>query len=312
LGRGASHLQVWADSPLLRTTMSRDRVVDDDGRRQIERRILAVRDTLRREVLDRLETLAATASPWTARNHRVYAHHQAHLGLELIPEQGPPDRMLLDRPLFRRAGQPGAIELRRALAWSHGRALLVSAVDLDERASSAERELLALATAAGVPVLAADPDEDRSWLAPLAAAAGGRVLPLSRALARVEPRPDEARGLCGLVEQLLRAAGLRGVEVRAGRVGSADAERPLFGVHVGADPAPLAFHGGGDLPAESCRDHVLWVDLEDLLVEAAVRTFARTPLVAAMTVALAMLGRIRGGPSPSDLSDAAQGLRRPG
>ncbi|MHC4829723.1 MAG: ATP-binding protein, partial [Planctomycetota bacterium] len=290
LGRGASHLQVWADSPLLRTTLARDKVVDDEGRKKIERRIVKLRAALRSDLLARLAELVADAEAWTLDRHQRYGNYHAHLGLELIDEAGKLASELRDQPLLRLAGRSRGESLDRLLDWLGGRPILVTAADFDQ---ADPRELLDAAVTAGVPVLASDLDGDRPWLGELAGALGMSLLPLEQGLSRLELRSDEAVGLCGLVERLLQGAGLGKSRVGLGRFVDVDAvDPPLFGVHVGLDASPLAFYGGDSIPAAVCEGEKLWLNRESILVQATMRSFTVAPLVAAMSLALAMLGRM--------------------
>src|SRR5690606_10876231 len=96
LGRSVEHLQIWADSPLLRTTLARDKVLDDEGRVTVERRLLELVARLRVDLLGALEQLAATGEGeldqldreapvdprWTHERHAIYGALHAHLELE--------------------------------------------------------------------------------------------------------------------------------------------------------------------------------------------------------------------------------------
>ena len=89
---------------------------------------------------------------------------------------------------------------------------------------------------------------------------------------------------------------------------------PLFGVEPkrleSASPAakakPVALYGGPSIPMSACRNRVAWLNRDHVLVQASMKTFARSPLVAATTLAMAILGRIgEGGPSPADVARVA-------
>ncbi|HET6584594.1 MAG TPA: ATP-binding protein, partial [Nannocystaceae bacterium] len=82
LGDSLEHLRVWADSPLLRTDLARDHVIDDDGRKQIERIVERLVAGLREESIARLEALVATTGAWSAELHTSYAYLHAHLACE--------------------------------------------------------------------------------------------------------------------------------------------------------------------------------------------------------------------------------------
>lgn len=311
LGRSSHHLRVWADSPLLRTTLARDKVVDDEGRKKIERRVLKLRDELARELQAKLEALVDEPGPWTTQRHRRYGSYHAHLGLELIDEAGKLGDALVRRPLLRAARSERAWSLLAVHDWLRGRPLLVSGADLD---AEEDHALVDAAVAAGVPVLAADLDDDRPWLGDLARGRGLTLLPVRDGLSRIEARGQDAAGLCGLVQQLLQGAGIRRVQVRLARFIDVDAvDPPVFGVSVGTEQRPLASFGGPTIPAALCRECVLWLNRDQVLVQATMRSFATAPLVAGMSLALAMLGRMgEQAPDPSALADVAEQLRPSG
>jgi hypothetical protein len=310
LGRSSHHLRVWADSPLLRTTLARDKVVDDEGRKKIERRVLSLRDELARDLLQRLEELAGETGAWTPDRHRRYGSYHAHVGLESIDEAGKPSDALVRRPLLRAARSERAWSLLSVDEWLRGRPLLVSAADFE---AEEERALVDAAVAARVPVLAADLDDDRLWLDELVRPRKLTLLPVRDGLSRVEPRAQEAVGLCGLVEKLLQGAGLKRVRVRLGRFVDVDAvDPPVFGVEVGSEQNPLASFGGPSIPAAICREATLWLNRDQVLVQATMRSFTAAPLVAGMSLGLAMLGRMGAdAPDPSALAEVAEDLRPP-
>jgi hypothetical protein len=316
LGRSTHHLRVWADSPLLRTTLARDKVVDDEGRKKIERRVLALRDELSKNLQERLEALASEGGAWNVERHRRYANYHAHLGLELIDESGKLADALVRRPFLRMARSDRAWSLLSAIEWLKGRPLLVSAADLcpPEEGEPDESALVDDAIAAGIPVLAADLDEDRTWLGDLARARDLSLLRVRDGLSRIESRGQEAAGLCGLVEKLLQGAGLRRARVRLGRFVDVDSvDPPVFGVHEGSEQRPLASFGGPEIPAGLGKDRVLWLNRDQVLVQATMRSFSTAPLVAGMSLGLAMLGRMGPeAPEPSDLADVAEDLRPAG
>jgi hypothetical protein len=105
LGRSAEHLQVWIDSPLLRTTIARDKVVEDLGQRAVLARTGAAISTLRGRLLAAVEQAAAEPSPWTRERHEHYAYLHAHLARELVPLGAALKGRAVLRDL---AGAPGA------------------------------------------------------------------------------------------------------------------------------------------------------------------------------------------------------------
>ncbi len=266
LGRSADHLQIWADTPLLRTTLARDKVVDDGGRVEVERRLLELVRRLRGELLGRLEALAATGEGeledledgpdalvdprWTHERHALHGALHAHLELEAEHL----DRLPRVRPILRDLAHAKAISLDAAIERSSGFALLLAPPLLEPPAladpDTAEPPS-SLAAIAGlvralrptqVPVIAGDLHEDRTWLAALAELGEVELLPIDRAIARVAPREGEAAGLCGLVETLLRRLGFEGVEVALGEFvdlrGRATTS-PLFGPELRGAALPL-------------------------------------------------------------------------
>ncbi|HVI01826.1 MAG TPA: ATP-binding protein, partial [Enhygromyxa sp.] len=218
LGRTAEHLQIWADSPLLRTSLARDKVLDDEGRASVERRLFELVAKLRAELLARLEALAATGEGerdelladanapvdprWTHERHALYGALHAHLELEYTHL----DRAPRTRPILRDLAHGKAISLDAAIERMGGFALLCAPPLLEPAGESLAglAELVSDLRPTTVPVLAGDLLEDRAWLTALLELAGVELLPIDRAVARVEARAGEAVGLCGLVETLLR------------------------------------------------------------------------------------------------------------
>jgi hypothetical protein len=84
----------------------------------------------------------------------------------------------------------------------------------------------------------------------------------------------------------------------------------LFGLHLGSDGRPLAFFGGERIPVALTEDGRLWLNRDNVLVQATMRSFSIAPLVAGMSLSLAMLSCMdKEAPSPSDLADVAESLR---
>jgi hypothetical protein len=327
LGRSAEHLQIWADSPLLRTTLARDKVLDDDGRTAVERRLLELLGKLRGDLLAHLEALAATGageldeldpkSPvdprWTHERHAIYGALHAHLELEYAHL----DRAPRTRPILRDLAHGKALSLDAAIERMGGFALLCAPPLLEPQNGS--ESLAALAglvrelRPTNLPVLAGDLQEDRAWLSALLGLAGVEIVPIDRAIARVEPRAGEAAGLCGLIETLLRKLGFDQASVVLGAFvdprGRPEAS-PVFGPEVLGAGKPLAFHGGPTIPAAALRRRKLWLNAHNLLVEAAIAKFVAEPLVAGLALCCAMLGHLDRAPESADVAKLAEALER--
>ncbi len=333
LGRSAEHLQVWADTPLLRTTLARDKVVDDEGRVGVEGRLLELVRALRGELLERLESLAAIGEAelepriddpnalvdphWTHERHAVYGGLHAHLELEYEHL----DRLPRVRPLLRDLAHARGISLDAAIDAMAGFPLLVAPPLLEPPSAAGEDASLLAATAGlvfdlrptSVPVLAGDLQEDRAWLTALTELADVEVLAVDRAIARVEPRPGEAAGLTGLLEILLRKLGFEQASVELG--GFVDlrgrpAPSPLYGPELRGAATPLAFHAGKSLPAAGLRRRKIWLNADNLLVEAAIARFADEPLVAGLALACALLAHLDRAPEAGEVAKLAEAIER--
>jgi hypothetical protein len=319
LGRTAEHLQIWADSPLLRTSLARDKVLDDEGRVNVERRLFELVAKLRGELLARLEALVATgegeldellADPkapvdprWTHERHALYGALHAHLELEYAHL----DRAPRTRPILRDLAHGKPLSLDAAIERMGGFALLCAPPLLDPAGSESLAGLASLVRdlrPTNLPVLAGDLLEDRAWLTALLGLASVELLPIERALARVEPRAGEAAGLCGLVESLLRKLGYEQAIVTLGAFvdprGRPEVS-PVFGPEVLGAAKPIAFHGGRTLPGVAMRRRKIWLNTHNLLVEAALTRFAAEPLVAGLALCCGMLGHLDRAPEAAEL-----------
>ena len=327
LGRSVEHLQVWADSPLLRTTLARDKVVDDRGRIDVERRLLELVRRLRADLRGQLERLVAvgvdepeplTPDPqalvdrfWTHERHALYAVLHAHLEIEAAHEDP------REWPILRDLAHAKPVGLVEAGQRMDGFAVVTTPPLLEppgiETHAAALAALVRDLRPSRVPVVAGDLREDRAWLTALAERAGVELVALDRAIARVEPRPGEAAGLCGLVETLLRRLGYEQLEVGlatfvdlAGRPNPS----PLFGAEVLGAAAPLAFHGGRSIPGAALRRRRLWLNPPNPLVETAITSFASEPLVTGVALVSAVLAHLDRGPDTGDLAKLAETLDR--
>lgn len=321
LGSSCDHLQVWADSPLLRTTLARDKVVDDDGRKQVEQRLLAQVVQLRSDLLARLEALADVALEqlaseptldlaWTPDRHAAYTMLHAHLALELAHVGKQSRTRLIMRDVVHGKG----LSLELALARMRGQPLLIGRVPGPEAGegpiTAGRRELLLALLPSELPVLAGDLDDDGPWLRGLAELVDAELIAVERAIARVEPRPNLALGLCGSVAALLRALSFT-VEVALGTfldlAGRPDAS-PLFGPEVPGAARPLVFHGGTRVARASLDKRTIWLNGANLLVVMAIETFVRHPMLAALSLVAAIVGHLDDPPEPGALVDAVEAI----
>jgi hypothetical protein len=308
----ASHLRIWADSPSLRATISRDKVVDDEGRAQVEKRILELVETARVRLVDKIEAEADELEPWTRARHERYGMLHAHLGLEYGALSGTiRDRKLLRR-LDGRSCTPREFE-RANGAWPMFVASSLGAGDPDARM---EEELLTGIGSSKLPVLEGDLLEDEPWLSALAAHLGCELVSLDGAASRVEPI-ETGRGLCGIVEGILQQCGISRIGARLcqfidgkGRsVGDG-----VFGPQFPGASIPIALHGSVRIPAKACRDSWLWLNTCHPLVEQALRTFDAAPFASGLVLAAQIHGSLidsEGAPlDPKQLDAAARELRQ--
>ena len=324
LGESAEHLQIWADSPLLRTSMARDKVLDDDGRVAVEARLVALIGQLREQLIARLELLAATGEDelddlddprvdprWTHARHAIYGALHAHLELEYAHLGRKP----LTAPILRDLVHAKAVSLEAAVARMSGRPLLLAPPAGSTEGPIAEgvARLLRDLRPTTFPVLAGDLGEDRAWLRALAELAGVEILPVELTIARVIPREAEAAGLCGLVQSLLRGLGFEQTTIRVGEfvdVQDRPTRNPVFGPEVFGAASPLAFHGGDAIPAARLRRRTVWLNLHNTLVEAALAGFTARPLVAGLALTCALIAHLDEAPKLDDVAKLAEALER--
>lgn len=282
LGRTAEHLQVWIDSPLLRTTIARDKVVDDAGQRSVLARAGAAVVSLRGRLVAALEAMVGEPGAWTRARHDQYSHLHAHLQRELAAlGAGVRERAVLRDVASEAATSAAALELRL-----RGRPVLTHDPDDDDG------ELLAAAGRAGYPVLAAEAG-DFAWVMELLGIAAGRVLPVRKGLVR-ERADDAAEELRAAVERGLLAAGVV-VQVRIARAEVGGVGRPgLVGVEIGSEgDAALVVYAMGPWSESAWKAATVWIE-DGLLVRAALKAFVSAPRTAAVTLACAVaaaLGR---------------------
>ncbi len=323
LGRSCEHLQIWADSPLLRTTLARDKVVDDEGRKQIEQRLLGQVEQLRGDLITRLEALAASGSDvpdtpeslalvdpqWTPERHALYTVLHAHLAIELEHV----GKLPRTRALLRDRAHAKPISLDTALARMKGQPLLIGRANSTPASPTAAgmSDLLLALRPTSLPVIAADLDDDSPWLGRLAELVDAELVAVERAIARVEPRPNQGVGLCGLVVALLQQLGFEEVQVSLGSfldlAGRPDAN-PVFGPEVVGAARPLAFHGGSRVPKASLKRRTIWLNAANLLVTAGIEVFVRQPMLAALALVAGIVGQLDDVPEPATMITAADAL----
>lgn len=295
LGRTAEHLQLWIDSPQLRTTIARDKVVDDAGQRATLARAAAAIATLRGRLISAIEAEVADPAPWSAERHAHHAYLHAHLGREL-DHAGAAVR---ERSLLRDLAGGRGLTVVAVAALLRGRPVVTATP------AESDSPLVAAAGRAGFPVLAAEP-ADLTWLRELLAGTGP-LLPLSRALWREQARLD-AEPLRAAVERGLLAAGAV-VQVRLGGESSVGDRPGLVGVEVGADASgPLVLYGPGPWPETAWRAATLWIE-DGLLLRAALKVFVSAPRTAAVTLACAVAAALgRDGSESGEIAEALADL----
>jgi len=282
LGRSAEHLQVWIDSPLLRTTIARDKVIEDVGQRTVLARAAAAITALRGQLLAAVEQAAAEAGPWTRERHEHYAYLHAHLGRE----RGALGPALAGRAVLRDLAGSRALAPGQLAALLRGRPVVVA------DPSRSDSPLLGAAGAAGFPVLAAAED-DLGWLRDMLEETGcGPTIALDSALARERAR-GEGEGLRAAVERGLLASGVV-VQVRLASEVGAEGRAGLVGIEIGGDAdGALVVYAPVLWPEQAWKAATVWI-CEGPLLRAALKAFAAAPRTSATTVACAVaaaLGR---------------------
>jgi hypothetical protein len=328
LGSSSDHLQVWADSPLLRTSLARDKVIDDEGRKQVEQRLLGQVEQLRGDLINRLEALANSGddvldtpeslalvdAQWTRERHALYTVLHAHLAIEL-PHVG---KLPRSRALLRDLAHRKAISLDAAVDRMKGQPLLVGRATAKGEAegepspiAEGMRDLVVALRPTILPVIAADLDDDGPWLRGLAGIVDVELVAVERAIARVEPRPNQGVGLCGLIAALLGQLGFDEVQVSLGSyldlAGRPD-PNPVFGPAIVGAARALAFHGGSRVPKTSLKKRTIWLNAANLLVVAAIEVFVRQPLLAALALVAGIVGQLDEVPEPGTMIDAADAV----
>lgn len=301
-GRTLEHLQVWADSPGLRTTMARDKVLDDPGRAAVLARVTAAIAGLRADLAARLAAAAAEAGPWTPARHAHYAYLHAHLALEADHLGAARAELALLRDL---AGEQ-ALGLGQLAARLPARAAPWAPPEPGEPRTAA---LLAAARAAGVPVLAAEPD-DRGWLTSLLEGTGLQAVELGRRCALVREEAGEVEPLRARVQAALVRAGMPALRLRVGVEAEGGAARGGAGVELGRGEAgALVLWPPGPLSAAAWRGAPVWLAAGDPLLRAAAKAWTGEPLAAALALALSLRAQLAEAPAPEAVADALAELQ---
>ncbi len=275
LGSSSEHIQVWVDSPALRTTIARDKVLDDPGQRAVLARVATSVATLRQRLLSELMAIAADDAPWTRDHHDHYTYLHAHLHHEL-PAIGP---SVAELPILRDISQHRPISPAQLATQLRGRPVLLAEPE-------EPHPLLCRVTASGLPVLPAIAT-DLAWLAPLL---GTQHTVFINDSVHREIAVTDAEDLRLAVERGLTAAGIS--------VGLCLAEGPgqrpgLVGLEITsqnaspADPGAIVLHAHGPWPESAWRGATVWV-ADGMLLRAARKTFATAPQSTALTLACAV------------------------
>jgi hypothetical protein len=294
LGRTCEHVQVWVDSPLLRTTIARDKVVDDAGQRGVLARVMTAVTSLRARLVAAVVAAAGEGGAWTRGRHDHYAHLHAHLQRE----RAAPGVRVQEQAVLRDVASEQAVSPAMLAARLRGRPVLTH--DPDDEAG----ELLAAAGRAGYPVLAAEAG-DFGWVMELLGVEAGRVLPVRRALF-LERGDAAAEGLRAAVERGLLAAGVV-VQVRIAAAQAGSTGRPgLVGLEIGREgDAALVVYAPGPWVESAWKAGTVWVE-DGLLLRAALKAFVGAPRTAALTLACAVAAAL--GRAGSEAGEIAEGL----
>ncbi len=309
LGDGCDHLQVWVDSPSLRTTLARDKVVLDGGHQQIQAKVSAAVAALRERLIEALIASAAAGSQtgespgrWEPAARRRYAFLHGHLAAE----RAALGERLASLPVLRErtAERPCTpAELGRAL---EGRPLIYTSSGPDGPDGAA----LGMARAIGYPVVAGG-DGDRPWLAGFATTLGVGLASLGEALGEVdESAPEPAiETLRALTEATLRDLGGRFAALRLA-IGEFADDRTSPALVAGelarGGERVVVLHSVDALAKR--RPETLWIDADEPLLRVVGKAGAAMPVVAVVSLAAAIAGLVGGG--EVDPEALAEGARR--
>ncbi len=292
LSTSFEHLRVWADSSALRTDIGRDHVIDDVGRRGVEQIVSELVVGLRDDLIARLEGMASASGPWTVEVHANYGYLHAHLACERDSIGSALDK----RGVLRRAigGATSVAALVRRASWG------VVATVVPARAGEPQ---VAVADRGGVPVLIADREDAGAWLRAWLDTFDVELVELDANVRAVTAAAGDGATLAGLVAAILVKAGVAS-EVCVGSFdGPAD---QVWGLQLSADP-PSVVVGVRRFAAD--QRVVVWLDARHVLVRAAMIEYTVRPLVAAATLAFAVVGTLpRGAIDLDDVADAVDEL----
>ena len=298
-GRSAEHLALWVDSPELETTLARDSIVQSKGRERIEARVIEQIRSLRRELLDELEGLCTRVEPWGAHERARYANLHAHLELEwsVLADAA------ANRRILRAYELGGGAALGGQLAWSpaelqlrcRGGPLLVVADAVDEG------EALGAGWGGAWPVLEGE-SADESWVRAWGERLALRVAQWRECRGSVRAADEEALEseqafLVGVRDALARLTASR-VELRISPACDGESKNPPL---CAWDFTGAALTSRRGLPRDALSNLVL--DRRHLLVQAALRSHARAPLTARITLISAILSCIDNEVAPKALQE---------
>lgn len=313
-GRTGEHLQVWVDSPLLRTTMARDKVVEDAGQREVLARVAKAVKSLRARLLESIELAVSEPGAWTRARHEQFAYLHAHLSRERAGF-GDKGEGLKKRALLRDLAGGRGLAAAALLTQLRGRPVVIATPEDAEQAGP----VLVAAGLAGFPVVAAD-EADRWWLGELLGDVP--VLGWSQALC-IERASGECEPLRAAVERGLAAAGVKvavrlasGGDGRLGLVGfeltrrlapaGAVEEEAAAGEVKPVVEAALVVYSPSMWPEQVWAGGTLWIS-DDLILRVALKTFAAAPLTTATTLIAAVLASL--GQGPEAAAKASEVLR---
>ncbi len=288
-GRSVEHLDVWVDSPRLRTGLTRDGVIDDEGRAALEEELVQLLDALREALLTRVEAVARSAE-WTPQRADELGFLHAHLQ----PEHDIESLELHHRAVLRLAST-GAVSAR-ALG-RRARLGVVAIVGPDTAVDPQTLPLRLVAVRSGIPVLVARWPTDEAWLRGLLDPVGLRPRPLSEVVSRLQPVERDSDALGALTVSMLSELQFAPARIRLGSF--PDAEPGVFGgVAVGESGVVT----GAEWSAALVEGGELWLAESHPVVARARRVYLDHPELAALALALAIGARLHPPPQLDELA----------
>lgn len=314
--KSVGHLQIWVDSPELKTTLARDKVVDGPGMARVRKQILAAIAELRTRLLNELEQTAAHIS------HPRFSHLHAHLRVELEGAASPAwqhEQKFGQRQLLRGVPRvdPGQTSEPRFRTWSldelKASLPLPTAIYAEPKLytqksqnPSDDAAVLAMAQELGFALIAAE-FTDLPWLRVLLQSAGLRLQSLHQGLWRVPIAPPADPRLAALVAAVqagLQHAGFPGIRLVLGHYGPQTEHRPtLVGLEFGrSESHALVVHSEtlATLRRRGSAPITLWLDDEDAMLMAAAKLLATSPKTATLALACTIATSISGKPPESE------------